>query len=199
MTGSASPGIKEPLVPLIPVEEFTGSMKEMAERAMARAGRVPNQARAMANAGELGATHRLFFEDIWAKGTLPPELRLLVRYRVSTMNSCVYCSAHQIVHLRKEDCSEDKIDHIEQYETYPGFTERERAAIAFASAMMTDATAIPEEVNQRFVANFTPAERVEVALVASAMDLLNKLNDALRIPLEEAAVHLSGRGIKPRD
>ena len=31
---------------------------------------------------------------------------------------------------------------------------------------------------------FTPRERVEVAIVATSMGMLNKLNDALRVPLE---------------
>ncbi len=31
---------------------------------------------------------------------------------------------------------------------------------------------------------FTPQERVEVTIVASAMGMLNKCNDALRVPLE---------------
>lgn len=195
MIDPGSAATRGPLVPLVPVEEFTGSMREMAERAMQRAGRIPNQARAMANAGELGATLRLFLEDVFAKASLPAELRLLVRYKVSTMNRCVYCAAHQIFHLLKEHTSDEKIDNIHDYETYPGFNERERAAIAFAEAMMIDATAIPEAVNERFVATFTPAERVEIALVASTMDLLNKLNDALRVPLEDSAIHHAGRGI----
>lgn len=194
MTMSAiAPG--EPLVPLVPIEEFTGEMREMAERALERAGRVPNQARAMANAGDLGAVLRRFLEDLWAKGTLPKELRLLVRYKVSTMNACVYCAAHQIFHLGRENCGDDKIEHIHEYATHPGFSERERIAIAFAEAMTRDATRIPEETAQKFVEEFTPAERVEITLVAATMGLLNGLNDALRIPLEPSAEHLAGIGI----
>jgi hypothetical protein len=30
----------------------------------------------------------------------------------------------------------------------------------------------------------TPKERIEVAIVATSMGMLNKLNDALRVPLE---------------
>ena len=33
-------------------------------------------------------------------------------------------------------------------------------------------------------AHFTPQERVEVTIVATAMGMLNKCNDALRVPLE---------------
>jgi hypothetical protein len=50
--------------------------------------------------------------------------------------------------------------------------------------MTIDAGAIPPGVYADFIAEFTPQERVEVAIVATAMGMLNKINDALRVPLE---------------
>lgn len=188
---------REPLVPLIEVEDFQGPMRTMAERAIARSGRVPNQARAMAHASDLGATYRLFFEDLFAKATLPPEFRFLIRYKVSTLNACLYCSAHQIKYMSKLGVPEEKIANIHDSDHHPAFDERERVALAFAKAMTEDAANIPEDLVQRFVATFAPAERVEIAMVAGAMGYMNKVNDALRIPLEEAALDVVGTGIDP--
>jgi alkylhydroperoxidase family enzyme len=188
---------REPLVPLVPIEDFEGPMRTMAERAIARSGRVPNQARAMANASELGATYRLFFEDLFAKASLPPEFRFLIRYKVSTLNACLYCSAHQIKYMGQLGVDEDKIANIHDSDTHPAFDERERVALAFAKAMTEDAANIPADVVRRFVATFTPAERVEIAMVAGAMGYMNKVNDALRVPLEDAALDVVGTGIDP--
>jgi hypothetical protein len=52
-------------------------------------------------------------------------------------------------------------------------------------------------VVRRFVATFTPAERVEIATVTGAMGFMNKVNDALRVPLEDAALDVVGTGIDP--
>jgi alkylhydroperoxidase family enzyme len=56
--------------------------------------------------------------------------------------------------------------------------------VRFAQAMTTDAGGIPPAVYAEFIEHFTPQERVEVTIVACAMDMLNKINDALRVPLE---------------
>lgn len=188
---------REPLVPLISVEEFDPSMRQMAERAIARSGRVPNQARAMANAAELGAVYRLFFEDLFAKASLPPEFRFLIRYKVSTLNACLYCSAHQIKYMAQLGVSEDKIANIHDSDHHPAFDKRERVALAFAKAITEDAANIPNSVTREFVETFSPRERVEITIVAGAMGFMNKVNDALHIPLEEAALDVVGTGIDP--
>lgn len=184
---------RQPLVPLLPDDQFTPMMRDVVERASKRSGRgVVNSARAFANAGDLGAVTRRFFEDAWTYGTLPVPLRLLIRYKVSTTNACVYCTTHQIQLLEKAGVGRQMLDNIQASDTHPAFDERERAALAFAEAMTRDAANIPEDIESRFVAIFTPAERTEIALVAATMGLLNKVNDALRVPLEGQESELVG-------
>lgn len=186
---------REALVPLVAVEEFQGLSREMADRAMSRSGRVPNQARAMANAPDLGGVYRRLFEDLSTYASMPADLRLLVRYKVSTLNTCLYCSAHQIKYMAQHGVAEEKVANIHESDTHPAFTERERVALAFAQALTEDASNIPDALSERFVANFTPAERVEISVVAAAMGCMNKINDALRIPLEEVALDIVGTGV----
>jgi hypothetical protein len=47
-----------------------------------------------------------------------------------------------------------------------------------------DSGGIPEAVYADFIRENTPRERVEVAVVATSMGMLNKLSDGLRAPLE---------------
>jgi alkylhydroperoxidase family enzyme len=93
------------------------------------------------------------------------------------------CTAHQRHQLAGLGVSEAKIGAIWQSDS-DALTARERAAIHFAQAITLDASGIPELVYADFVREFTPQERVEVAIVATSMGMLNKLNDGLRVPLE---------------
>ena len=100
-----------PLVPMIEVEDMSPRMREAAERALKRAGRVPNSARALANASDLGAAARSFFEEALVTGSLARELRLLVRYKVATINNCPIRSSNE--RLRKTlstQCSSAPLD-----------------------------------------------------------------------------------------
>jgi len=115
MTETANYNGAEPLVPMIEVEDMSPRMREAAERALKRAGRVPNSARALANAGDLGAAARSFFEEALVTGSIDRELRLLVRYKVATINNCVYCATHQLNFLTKGGADLDKLKAIHDY------------------------------------------------------------------------------------
>lgn len=190
MDDSVSKGANQALVPLLRDEEFTPLMLEVSERARIRTGRVANSARAFANAGDLGAITRRFFEDSWANVTLPIEFCLLIRYVVSSTNTCVYCTTHQTQLLTKAGIGAEKLANMHDYNNHPTFNDRERAAMAFAEAQTRDASNIPEDVSKQFVKIFTPAERTEISIIAATMGVLNKVNDALKVPLETQASEL---------
>lgn len=180
-----------PLVPLLKSKDFGPRMQKAAERAIKRAGRLPNSGRALANAGDLGAATREFFEDVWQLGRLPRALRLLIRYKVSSTNACLYCSTHQVNFLQKLGVDGEKIAHIHESDTHPAFDDRERVALAFAEALTIDASNLPQDLASRFVKTFSPEERVEITIVAAAMGLLNKINDSLRIPIEDEVLDIA--------
>lgn len=173
------------LVPLVADEDFSAPFRESAARVSGRVGMVANNVRAMANAPELGATMRKFLDDVWDHGDLPKPLKALIRNKVSNINACLYCSAHQVRVMRSQGVEQDKIDNMYDFRTHPAFSDKERAILAYAEALTVDAGAISEDVITDFVAHTTAQERTEVTIVAAAMGLLNRLNDGLRVPLEE--------------
>lgn len=173
----------EPIVPIPPFEALSPAFQARARRAGERLGVSVNSVHAFAHSEELGGATRDYFESVAKLTVLPNELRLLIRLAVATANACRYCTAHQRHQLAKLGVSEEKIKAIWSPEG-DGLIPRERAAIRFAQAITLDAGAIPAEVYADVIREFTPQERVEVAIVATSMGMLNKLNDALRIPLE---------------
>lgn len=179
------------LVPMVADEDFSPAFKRSAERVSQRVGMVANNVRAMANAPELGATMRQFLDDVWDHGDLPKPMKAMIRQKVSNINACLYCSAHQIKVLKSQGVDQEKIDNMYAYRTHPAFSGKERAILAYAEALTIDASAIPQDVIADFTAHTTNQERVEVAIVAASMGLLNRLNDGLRVPIEEPMLDIA--------
>ena len=178
-------GPTDPLVPMVSDDELAPAFKRSAKRVSGRVGMVANKVRAMANAPELGATMRQFLDDVWDHGDLPKPMKALIRNKVSNINACLYCSAHQVKVMLSQGVAQEKIDNMYEYRTHPAFSDKERAILAYSEALTIDAGNIPQDVVDDFTAHTNEQERVEVTVVAAAMGLLNKLNDGLRVPIEE--------------
>jgi AhpD family alkylhydroperoxidase len=173
----------EPIVPIPSYEELSPAFQARARRGRERLGVNVNSLFAFAHSEALGGATRDYFETVARLTVLPNELRLLIRLAAATANQCRYCTAHQRHQLTRLGVSEEKMAAIWKPDA-DGLPARERAAVRFAQAITLDAGGIPQDVYADFMCEFTPQERIEVAIVATSMGMLNKLNDALRIPLE---------------
>ena len=175
--------VLEPLVPIVSYEELSPEFQARSRAARERLGVQINSVHACAHAEELGGAARDFLSSAMTLGSLSREMRLLIRLAVSNANQCRYCTAHQKHQLIGLGVAAPKIAAVAHTES-DGLSPRERAAVRFAQAMTIDAGDIPAEVAVEFDELFTPQERVEIVIVASAMGMLNKINDSLRVPLE---------------
>ena len=179
----------EPIVPVAPYDELTPAFQARSRQATARLGVTVNSVHACAHAEELGGAARDFLSSSMTLGSLSRELRLLIRLAVANANQCRYCTAHQRHQLIGLGVPAAKIVAIGAGED-GALNARERAAVRFAQAMTFDAGAIAPAIYTDFIEQFTPQERVEVTIVACAMGMLNKINDALRVPLESEFAEL---------
>ena len=178
---------RECLVPLVEINDFSPAFAKLAERSIQKYGRVSNSARAMANSDDLAVAARSFLSDIWTGGSLGLELAYLVRLIVSNLNSCVYCSTHQIKALVKMGIDEEKIQNIHDFRAHPAFSARERLALEYGAALTQDSANISDKIAAGLVAEFSPEERVELTIIAAGMGMLNRINDGLRVPIEDAS------------
>jgi alkylhydroperoxidase family enzyme len=176
------------VVPLLKDDEFSPEfmvmVRRLKEAKSSKINRINNSARAMAHADEFGMATRNYLQSTWDLGDLSKPFKALIRFKVATTNTCFYCSTHQIEHLRRLGCDEN----IQSYSTDDSFTASEKAALAFVDHMMTDASNIPDNVVEDFQEHYSPKERIEIALTATAMSVLNKFNDAFRIPIEDEVI-----------
>lgn len=67
-----------------------------------------------------------------------------------------------------------------EYETGP-FSERERAALAWAEALTRNASATSDELFDRLSASWSEAEIVEITAMAGLFNYFNRVAEALRI------------------
>jgi hypothetical protein len=105
----------------------------------------------------------------------------LARLAVATANQCRYRTTHPRHQLA--GLADAKMEAIWKPEA-DQLSPRERAAVRFAQAMTIDASNILGDVYADFICEFTPKERIELAIIATSMGMLNNLNDSLRVPLQ---------------
>ena len=105
----------------------------------------------------------------------------LVNLRVSQINGCAFCIDMHWKDLRAGGESEQRLYMLDAWRETPIYTERERAALAWAEAMTLvsesgDTDSLYESVRQQF----SEAELVNLTLAVVAINGWNRLNIAFR-------------------
>jgi AhpD family alkylhydroperoxidase len=112
----------------------------------------------------------------------PEKLLLeLVDFRVSQINGCAYCLDMHSKDLRAAGETEQRLYMLDAWRESPFYTERERAALAWAEAvtLVTDGH-VPDEVYEQARAQFTEEELANLTLAVVAINGWNRLNIAFR-------------------
>lgn len=131
-----------------------------------------------------GAMKVLFgFNGYLAKSSLEKSLLHLMEFRVSQINGCAYCLDMHSKDMRAEGETEQRLYMISAWRESPVYTDRERAAFAWAEAvtLVTDGH-VPDEVYAEARSQFTEEELVELTIAVLAINNWNRLNVAFRTP-----------------
>ena len=130
----------------------------------------PNVVRAM-----LGL-HKPLSQSGLEKGLLD-----LVFFRVSHINACASCLDMRSKDLRAEGESEQRLYVLEAWRESPFYSDRERAALAWAEAVTTlRDKEVPDDVYEQARAQFSEAELANLTLAVIAINGWNRLNIAFR-------------------
>lgn len=115
-------------------------------------------------------------------GAIDARLRALVELRVSQINGCVYCCDLHSTQARAEGESQQRLDCLAAWPECPFFDDREKAALAWAEALVhVAATHAPDDVYDRLKPHFTEAQIVDLTLAISLMNAWNRLAIGLRM------------------
>jgi AhpD family alkylhydroperoxidase len=116
-------------------------------------------------------------------GHLDHRLLELVFLRVSQMNGCAFCLDMHARALRALGESEERLDLVAGWREAPAYSEREKAALAWAEALTRIAeTHAPDEVFARVRAAFSDQELADLSVAIAQINTWNRLMVGFRVP-----------------
>jgi AhpD family alkylhydroperoxidase len=113
---------------------------------------------------------------------LEKPLLLLVQLRTSQINGCAYCLDMHWKDLRALGESEQRLCSLDAWRECPYYSERERAALAWAEAV-TEITPghVPDALHAQVKPHFSDKELADLTLAVAAINAWNRLSIAARI------------------
>lgn len=128
-----------------------------------------------------GALKTLFHIGAYLKkSSIEERLQELVYFRVSQINGCAFCLDMHSKDARAHGETEQRLYALSAWRETPFFTDRERAALAWAEAVT--AAKVPDEVYSRVKTQFTDEELVDLTLAVSTINTWNRFNIAFPNP-----------------
>jgi AhpD family alkylhydroperoxidase len=123
----------------------------------------------------------LYLHKYLGQSGLEENLLNLISLRASEINGCAYCLDTHWKDLRAAGESEQKLSMLDAWREALGFTDRERAALAWAEAVtLVTQGHVPDEVYNLAREQFTEAELANLTLAVVAINGWNRLNIAFR-------------------
>ena len=115
---------------------------------------------------------------------ISPQIRALVSNRISQINHCAFCTDISASALLKNGVSMELIFSLENYESNPAFSEKERAALAYAETMTDSSRRVDDVLMSRLKKIFAEDELVELTAWIAFQNLSSKFNSALDVPAQ---------------
>ena len=112
---------------------------------------------------------------------LDHSLLELVKLRASQINGCAHCIDMHTKELRADGESEQRLYLLNAWRESPFYSERERAALAWAEAVTLVADSqVPDKVYEEARRQFSEEELVNLTMALVAINGANRLNVAFR-------------------
>ena len=129
-----------------------------------------------------GAMKAMFGLGKYLKSSgLPEHLVNLIDLRILQINGCAYCIDMHSKDLRAAGETEQRLYLLNAWHESPFYTERERAALAWAEAVTLLAEGhVPDEIYKEVRTQFTEEEVVNLTLAVVSINGWNRVNIALR-------------------
>jgi AhpD family alkylhydroperoxidase len=118
-----------------------------------------------------------------SKSPVEQSLLDLLSFRVSQINGCAYCLDMHSKDLRAHGETEQRLYMLDAWREAPMYTDRERAALAWAEAVTKlEKNNVPDDVYEQALAQFSEEELVDLTMAINGINSWNRLNIAFRTP-----------------
>jgi AhpD family alkylhydroperoxidase len=120
-----------------------------------------------------------------SKSKVEPSLLQLVNFRVSQLNGCAFCLNADTTMLRANGETEQRLYVLNAWREAPFYTERERAALAWAEAVTNIRDGhVPDEVYETATKHFSEEELIDLTLTITTTNTYNRFNISFRTPAD---------------
>lgn len=114
-----------------------------------------------------------------AKSSVEGALLDLVYFRVSQINGCAFCLDMHAKDLRAMGESEQRLYLLNAWREAPFYSDREKAALAWAEALtIIKGGIVPDEIYDEARQHFSEKELVDLTLGVIAINSYNRINIA---------------------
>jgi uncharacterized peroxidase-related enzyme len=188
-----------PRIEPLDLADMPTELSAATEKYMQTMGKVPNSFRTMAHKPLIAKAFGDMQKAMAASITYAPELRSMMFLIQSQNNGCLYCQAHSVSALaRDNNVPEEKIANLWEFETHPIFSDPERAGLRFALAVSAHPNAASDADFEALKEHFSDAQIVEMVAALSIGSFLNTWNDTMATQLEETSAKTAEKELGSR-
>ena len=116
-----------------------------------------------------------------ARSPIEARLRSLVQVRISQINWCLFCVDLNGAAGLKRGVAPEQLAALERFEDSPVFSEREKAALAYAETVTRSDRRTDEALFERLRRHFDDDAIVELTALVAYQNLSSKFNAALGV------------------
>jgi len=119
-----------------------------------------------------------------AKSRIEQSLLDLVYFRVSQINGCAFCLDMHSKDLRAKGETEQRLYVLDAWRDAPFYTEKERAALAWAESLtQIKGGLVPEDIYFEAGKYFSESELIDLTLAVITINSYNRINIAFGAPV----------------
>jgi AhpD family alkylhydroperoxidase len=112
---------------------------------------------------------------------LPAAEREVARMRVAELNACSACATFRAPSVVEAGVTEESYAHLDEWRTWPGYTERQRLAIEYAERFAVDHREIDDDLFLRLRSHFADDEILDLTLCLAVYLGLGRTLEVLQI------------------
>ncbi|QJR82825.1 carboxymuconolactone decarboxylase family protein [Alteromonas pelagimontana] len=118
--------------------------------------------------------------NVKAGSGIDPSLIHLVKLRVSQINHCCFCQHMHSAEARKDGELQERLDVLPAWQEAPCFSQKERAALAWAEALTLISNSVTDAIYQQTVEALGEEGLIELTTVILAINSWNRVAVSLQ-------------------
>jgi len=130
---------------------------------------------------EMAAMVDRMITTAYQRSKLPPLEREMARMRIAQLNDCSACATFRAPSVVEADIPPEHYLHLDDYVTYPGYSDRQRLAIEYAQRFAADHRNMDDDLFVRLRTHFADDEILDLTLCCAVFVGLGRTLEVLQI------------------